>query len=90
MTILQQIGAAVGRALKNFARRDLSNVPTEAIVARIPGSFGASTYTAVNRAAMLSLDARPGDLCFRLETREAYRLREAPASSIGNWELPPY
>ncbi|RWF33715.1 MULTISPECIES: hypothetical protein [unclassified Mesorhizobium] len=45
----------------------------------------ASILTAANEAAMLALDAAPGDIAWRTDTKQFFILDALPASALENW-----
>lgn len=56
-------------------------VPTS----QLPRVTLGETLSVASNAAMLALDAQPGDVAIRTDTNNVYMLRAAPASTQSNW-----
>ncbi len=51
----------------------------------IPSLALTDTFTVADEAAMLALDAQPGDIAIRLDKNATYILKTAPATAAANW-----
>lgn len=55
--------------------------------AQIPAFAINERFPAADEAAMLALDAEPGDVAFRLDESEVYLLTALPATALENWVI---
>ena len=51
----------------------------------IPALALTDTYTVADEAAMIALDAQPGDIAIRLDVNATFILKTAPANVVENW-----